>query len=88
MSGWGGVQLDCWYICLCYLPLAPENPEDGVQNMIVRYHPVGAPTCVCKQEVGKPSQNAAQLCANADGCVHEEVRADKLLGISVRYLEC
>ena len=21
------------------------------------YHPVGAPTCLCKQEVGKPRQN-------------------------------
>jgi len=39
---------------------------------------VGAPTCLRKQEVGKPSQNAAQLCAKAEGCVHDDLRADKL----------
>jgi len=39
------------------------------------YHPVGAPTCLRKQEVGKPSLNAAQ----AEGCVHDDpTRADKL----------
>jgi len=27
---------------------------------------------------GKPSQNTAQLCAKAEGCVHEDMRADKL----------
>jgi len=35
---------------------------------------MGTPTCLCKQEVGKPSQNTAQLCAKAKGCVHEELR--------------
>jgi len=24
-----------------------------MQNMIVGYHPMGTPTCLCKQEVGK-----------------------------------
>jgi len=28
----GGVQSDCWCICLCYLPLAPKNPEDMQEN--------------------------------------------------------
>jgi len=37
-----------------------------------------APTCLHKQEVGKPSQNAAQPCAKAEGCVHDDLRADKL----------
>jgi len=39
---------------------------------------VGVPTCLRKQEVGKPSQNAAQPCAKAKGCVHDDLRADKL----------
>jgi len=48
------------------------------KSKIIGYHPVGAPTCLCKQEVGKPSQNAAQPCAKAEGCVHDDLRADKL----------
>ena len=44
-------------------------------NNIFGFNPVGAPTCLRKQEVGKPSLNAAQ----ADGCVHDDPpRADKL----------
>ena len=31
-----------------------------------------------KQEVGKPSQNAAQPCAKTDGCVYDDLRANKL----------
>jgi len=46
--------------------------------MIVGYHPVGSPHAYAKQEVGKPSQNVAQLCAKAEGCVHEDLNADKL----------
>ena len=26
------VHLDCWFVCLCYLHFAPENPEDGEQR--------------------------------------------------------
>ena len=48
------------------------------KSTIIGYHPVGTPTCLCKQEVGKPSQNAAQPCAKAEGCVHDDIRADKL----------
>jgi len=29
------------------------------KSTIIGYHPVGDPTCLHKQEVGKPSQNAA-----------------------------
>jgi len=40
---------------------------------------VGAPTCLRKQEVGKPSLNAAHPDAKAEGCVHDDPpRADKL----------
>ena len=48
------------------------------KSTIVGYHPVGAPTGLHKQEVGKLSQNAAQPCAKAEGCVHDDLRADKL----------
>ena len=48
-------------------------------NNIFGFNPVGAPTCLRKQEVGKPSLNAAQPDAKADGCVHDDSpRADKL----------
>ena len=41
--------------------------------------PVGDPTCLCKQKVGKPSRNAAQPYAKAEGCVYEDPsRADGL----------
>jgi len=29
------VHPDCWYICLCYLHFAPENPEDGEMYRLV-----------------------------------------------------
>jgi len=48
------------------------------KRKITGYHPVGAPTCLYEQEVRKPSQNAAQPCAKAEGCVHDDLRADKL----------
>jgi len=42
------------------------------------YHPVDAPTCLHKQEVGKPSWNAAHPCARAEGYVNNGLRADGL----------
>ena len=33
------VHADCWYICLCYLHFAPENPEDGEMYLLVPTHP-------------------------------------------------
>jgi len=48
-------------------------------NNIFGFNPVGAPTCLRKQEVGKPSLNATQHDAKAEGCVHDDLpRADKL----------
>ena len=62
-----------------YLPLHHKTQKKMVcKNMIVGYHNVGAPTCLHKQKVGKPSQHAAQPCAKAEGCVHDDLRADKL----------
>ena len=47
-------------------------------NKIFGFNPVGVPTCLRKQEVGKPSLNAAQPDAKAEGCVHDDPpRADK-----------
>jgi len=48
------------------------------KSTIIGYPLVGAPTFLRKQEVGKPSQNAAQPCAKAEGCVGDDLRADKL----------
>ena len=48
-------------------------------NIDFGFNPVGAPTCLRKQEVGKPSLTAAQPYAKAEGCVHDDPpRADKL----------
>ena len=47
-------------------------------NTIVGYHPMGTNMCLCKQEVWKRSQNAANLCAKTNGCVHEDMRIHKL----------
>jgi len=47
-------------------PLLNTTEKPACKNTIVGYHPVGVPTCLCKQEVGKLSQNAAQLCAQAN----------------------
>ena len=33
------VHPDCWYVCLCYLHFAPENPEDGKMYLLVPAHP-------------------------------------------------
>jgi len=59
------------------------------RNNIVGYDPVGAPICQRKQGVGKPSLNAAQPHAKADGCVHDDLIADKLRkGWSFRVGTC
>jgi len=48
-------------------------------NNDIGLDPVGDPTCLCKQKVGKPSRNTAQPYAKAEGCVHEDPsRADGL----------
>ena len=37
------------------------------------YHPIGAPTCLCKQKTGKLSQNAAQPYARAHSYVNDDL---------------
>ena len=41
-------------------------------NNDIGLDPVGDPTCLRKQKVGKPSRNAAQSYAKAEGCVYED----------------
>jgi len=66
------------------LPLSPPAPQKSrrmmaYNNIDFGFNPVGAPTCLRKQEVGKRSLNAAQPYAKAEGCVHDDPpRADKL----------
>jgi len=48
-------------------------------NNVIRIDPVGAPTYLRKQKVGKPSRNAELPYAKAEGCVCEDPsRADGL----------
>jgi len=37
-----GVAVHCWYVCLCYLHFAPENPEDGEMYLLMSAH-LGCP---------------------------------------------
>ena len=53
----------------------PRKWRAKIQLLVVT---LWAPTCLHKQEVGKPSQNAAQLCGGAQGCVNDDLRADGL----------
>jgi len=63
-----------WHPHGLLVPLPPLS-----SNNIFGYDPVGTPTCLRKQEVEKPSLNAAQPDAKAEGCVHDDrPRADKL----------
>ena len=72
------VYPDCWCVSQSYLHFAPENPEDGKQIYDIWVSPRGRPTCLCKQEVGKPSQNAAQPCTREQSYVNDDIRADGL----------
>jgi len=59
-------------------PLHQKTRKMACKNTIVEYHPMGAPTYLRKEEVGKPNQNATQLCAKAQACVNDDLRTDKL----------
>ena len=72
---WVAVHPDCWYICLCYLHFAPENPEDGKMYLLVPAHP-GCPrqspesckmvVCVCVCVKGFVVNYTAVLCQIAN----------------------
>ena len=54
--------------------LCSTKTEDFMMayNYDIELDPVGDPTCLRKQEMGKPSRNAAQPYAKAEGCVYED----------------
>jgi len=65
-------------------PLPPPAPQKSRRmmadnNIDFGFNPVGAPTCLHKQEVGKPSRNAAQPYAKAEGCVHDDPQCKMML---------
>jgi len=67
-KGWG-IKQSGWVASIQIVgACAPKNPEDGKQRYDCWVSPVGVPTCLCKWDVGKPSQKAAQLCAMAWLC--------------------
>ena len=72
------VHPDCWCVSFVIFTLLQKIQKMANKDMTFGYHPVGTPTCLRKQEVGKPSWNAAQPCARAQGCVNDELRADGL----------
>jgi len=79
----GGTNLDGWHTArlLMHLPLLSSPCTTKPRRWCAKYDCWFSPSgrlCLCKQEVGKPSQNAADICAKAEGCVHEHLKADKL----------
>ena len=65
-------------------PLPPPAPQKSrrmmaYNNIDFGFNPVGAPTCLHKHEVGKPSRNAAQPYAKAEGCVHDDPQCKMML---------
>jgi len=71
-------------VCISYLYLQCfdgvgwQEGQPACKKTTFGYHPVGAPTCLRKQEVGKPSQNAAQPYDRAQGYVNDDLRANGL----------
>jgi len=67
---------DCWCICLFFFTLYQKIQMAKKDDLWVL--PRGCPMLLRKQEVRKPSQNAAQPCARAQGYVNDDLRADGL----------
>jgi len=75
--GWQSIQIVGASACVIFI-LHLKIQKTVNKYTTFGYHPVGAPTCLHKQEVGKPSLNAAQPCARVQGSVNDELRADGL----------
>jgi len=75
--GWQSIQIVGASACIIFI-LLQKIQKMANKDMTFGYHPVGAPMCLCKQEVGKPSRNAAQPCARAQDYVNDDLRADGL----------
>jgi len=87
---WGGVAVSSVGVALTWTVGAsaifflcstkPRRFFMMAYNNDIGLDPVGDPTCLCKQKVGKPSRNAAQPYAKAEGCVYEDPsRADGMV---------
>ena len=57
--GWQSVQIVGASACVIFILLQKIQKMTN-KDTIFEYHPVGTSTCLHKQEVGKPSQNAVQ----------------------------
>jgi len=62
----------------CIIILLQKIQKMANKDMTFGYHPAGAPTSLCKQEVGKPSRNTAQPYARVQGYVNDDLRTDGL----------
>jgi len=62
--------------CVIFI-LLKQIEKMANKDMTFGYHPVGTPTCLCKQ-VGKPSRNKAQPCTGVQSYVNDDLRADGL----------
>jgi len=77
LDGWQSIRIvgaSAWVIFILHHKIQKMANTD----MAFGYHPVSAPTCLHKQEVGKPSRNAAQPSARVQGYVNDVLRADGL----------
>jgi len=59
---WQSIQIVGASACVIFI-LHQKIQKMANTDTTFGYHPVGVPTCLFKQEVGKPSWNAAQPCA-------------------------
>jgi len=75
--GWKSIQIvgASAYVVFILLHKIQKMANKG---MTFGHHHVGAPTCLHKQEVGKPSRNAAQPYVRVQGCANDDLRADGL----------
>jgi len=68
------VQPDCGCVFIC----TTKSRRWRGKDTIFGYQPMGALTCLNKQEVQKRSQNAAQHYAKVHGYVNDDLRANGL----------
>jgi len=72
--GWWSIQIVGASACVTFI-LLQKIQKMTKKDVTFGYHPMGAPTCLCKQEVGKPSWTAAQPCVRVQGCANDDLRA-------------
>jgi len=63
------IHPDCWYVCLCYLQFAPENPEDGEQRYNIQVSPRGHPHMTTQTGGGETQpEHSITLCYSTGLC--------------------